>query len=461
MTTQNTSKIHKLAIGILFVLSIFMATVTLGTLTGYASTLNRADYQAELTPQWQATPTADYFATATAQPQTKQVSSSDTSILTYLPIIIRQIVQDQLVTAFGPVLDPVDPAGVVGQVSTPIIDPDTPTPPTSTPGPTTSPTPGPGSPTWTPTSKPTLSPTPMPTATRQLVSGGDLEDKDERNKWTGYSWRGYNLFFDGSEAPQAPDGAFSGDWYIWLGGATDGEGSVGNKEISYVQRQYTIPNPAKGQYKRYYLGHAARFQSYDSVCATTKYGSMGTDERSEMLAGYLRHTNANTVGMLDQFGVDLGGMIICVNKSGKSGCDSDAVEDLSGGKKAIYVVYYDLCSIGGGTDWQLFLFPIATETGGPNLAGKTVTVQIKVVTDVQLSSSVLVDDVAFWYGPPLPTPTPTPSTLSTEIQTQSRVHIGVPILVSDTPPDPGITGAQIIQTGEKKSTNPGNTNWSK
>jgi hypothetical protein len=263
----------------------------------------------------------------------------------------------------------------------------------------------------------------MPTATGILVPGGGFETESDRNGWFEFSLLDYNLIFDeDGGVPQAPGGAYEGSWYTWLGGD--------DSEISYIQRKFTVPSSPG--YPRYYLGYRARFQSYDPVCATTKYASMPQADRDKMLAGQLRHASPST---LDVFGVDLGGTIICVNQPGKSGCSNDAVKDIPGGK-AVYVVYYDLCDQANGTGWDLFLFPISSVTGPVELAGEEITVQIKTITDSQLSSSILIDNVSFIGGPPLPTP----STAS--ITTQETVHIGEPVLAPDFVPE--IIGAQII-----------------
>jgi hypothetical protein len=396
-------------------------------------------------------PTTDAFATPTpVLPQTGAQAEGDNGFFSvFLPLLFKSIFVEPLVAAYGPVLDPGQPGRVSGQVDVTLIpivtDPPNPTPPTATPGGSPTPNATLGTPTWTPSVKDTLTPTSMPTATRQLVPGGGLEKKEDREKWLAYSWREYDLFFKNGDLPQAPGGAFEGEWYMWLGGAGKSQNSaIGEKEIAYVERQFTFPDPNKQQYRRYYLGHQIRFQSYDSVCSTEKYSSMTTLARDEMLAGLLRHA---TPAMIDQFNVDLGGMIMCVNKSGRSGCSPENVEDLSGGRKAVYVAYYDLCKIGGGTSWSLFLFPIAFS---PELAGKSVTVQIKVISDRELSSSVLVDNVAYWFGPPLPTPTPRARTMDDpQPQTESNVVVLNPILAPDTPPSP--PGVQIIYPDTKEA----------
>lgn len=427
--TNTKQKVRKLVFIGLLIAPVFILLVTFSTLTGSASTARDDETQIEQVPVWQATPTADRFETPTpAAPDNLRTQDGNVFTL-FLPIITKfpGLFREPLLAVYGPITDPGIPSLDPRAQSTVVVDPGSPTPPTPAPGePTWTPTPGPGTPSATPTAKPSFTPTVMPTATEVLVPGGGVDTDSERAGWIEYSLRNYDLLFDeGDGLPQAPGGAYEGDGYIWLGGI--------DSEISYVQRSFTVPS----SYRRYYLGYFARFQSYDPVCATTKYASMLQADRDEMLAGQLRHA---TAGTLDIFGVDLGGTIICVNKSGRTGCNNDAVKDLSGGRKAVYVVYYDLCNVANGTGWTLSLFPISTASGGPELAGEEITVQIKTITDSQLSSSMLVDNVSFFAGPPLPTPTPTP--FGASIQTQETVLIGDPVLAPDIVPE--MTGAQIV-----------------
>ena len=443
MTNDAIKRVRKFAFINLFIASIIIFLITFRTLTGSASTIKNGANRSETSPSLQATPTADYFEAATPEaPIDTQNDNAGNFVTLFLPIIYKAIFQEPLVTVSGVVIDPPVPnaQSLIEPLSTVIIDPGEPTPPTPAPGePTWTPTPGPGTPSATPTPKPSLTPTSMPTATAELVPGGGFETSSDRSGWTQRSLLNYELLFDEDEGlPQAPGGAFEGDWYAWLGGD--------NNEISYIQREFVVPdNP---DYLRYYFAYRANFQSYDSVCATTKYSTMPINERDEMLAGHLRFA---TSGTLNIFGVDLGGTIICVNEPGQSGCSADNVKDLPGGRQAIYVVYYDLCNSGSGSGWDLFLFPISPVVGGPNLAGEEITVQIKTITDSQLSSSVLIDNVSYAAGPPLPTPS-TASLGGVAAQTQNEVHVGVPILAPDIIPQ--LTpGAQIIQS-ETKLTQP-------
>ncbi len=443
-------------------------------LTGYAASASNSDSAAAPTAvrvlDWEiqykspagsinATPEFDNFSVQLRQTnlitgaQTgDEVTSFSGSFLSFLPLILKfpVIIPYPSIDAFGPIMDPPVPLQSLGisastPPNTPIVDPPTPAPtstPTVPPGSTDTPTPPPGStdtPTPTVTPKPSLTPTNMPTATREIAEDGDFEDN--RGSWKEFSLLEYDLILGENEGdPQAPGGAYSGSWYVWLGGD--------NSEISYIERQFTVPDPDKGEYRRYFLGHRIQRQSYDSVCATDLYPTSSfpsPKDRDEFLAGHLRHA---TSGTLDKLGIDLGGMIVCVNESDRSGCSDSAVKSF-GGQKMVYVSYYDLCTVADGTGWYVFLFPIDPLAGfpGPTLYGENITVQIKTVADSQLASSILVDNVAWWEGPLLPTPTP--STASVQ-NNNPGIQIASPLLVSDTPPE--LSGARFVvdAAGQKK-----------
>lgn len=267
---------------------------------------------------------------------------------TFLPIL------------FGPIPNPPPPPTPTNTpTSTPTLTP-TPTPIGIPPGfgtSTVTPTP-----TLAPGLKPTLTPTPTPTATPQPLPNGSFESGS--NPWTEYSLKDYDLRFDTTSdtIPNTPFKAYDGDWLMWLGGDDD--------EISWVQRQVTVPAG------RGYLGFYAVLQSYDSVCASDRLPS-ATDR-----AGLLRYASTS---LMNTYGVDIGGVLVCQNVSGRSGCADSAVS-------YVEVSGYDLCSVPDTTGWILFLVPINS------FNNQTVTVQFKAATDSQLSSSVYIDKVA-WYNP--------------------------------------------------------------
>ncbi|RME97253.1 MAG: hypothetical protein D6768_20095, partial [Chloroflexi bacterium] len=239
----------------------------------------------------------------------------------------------------------------------------------------------------------TLTPTSTSTATPEIIPGGDFDSEIARISWTEFSLKDYPLFFDDKAAqpPYISGGSFSPDWAVWLGGD--------DNEISYIEGQVTVPT------NRNYVGHVVKLQSYDTVCASSKYNDL-------TLAGHLRYASANT---LNVFGVDIGGMLICENYSGRAGCGSaDAVR--------VLVTGYDLCNVPDATGWGIFAVPLFGP--GYDFRGKTVTLQIKALTDAQLSSSVFVDDVVWLDGPP--------TTVVTGLNIQSAgLQTLAPVLLTD------------------------------
>lgn len=478
---------HRVALVFFFLSPLLMIFSVYNTLNSYASS-SPPDKPQPVALQWQKTPQPDLNLAAEATPIPLDGQGTAAHFI-YLPIIHKSRILApgyDLLTAFGPIINPRQPDQVIGVVpaqDTPQVPPSpTPTQPPPTPGGSPTPNATLGTPTWTPTSKPTFTPTIMPTATAELVPNGDLESK--RDLWKQYSYLGYDdkseffpdgLFFDSDGIPEAPPQAFDGDWYAWLGGASG--------EIAYIERQLTVPNPANGAYRRYWLAHAIVRQSYDIACADTVYSYLGSPQKEEFLSGHLTFARPDT---LEKYGVDLGGMLVCVNKPGQSGCGDSAVQDVTVGgqiKKAVFVSYYELCQIANGTSWYAFLFPISNNTdypsllfpserfpnvtfsdGSTDLAGKTITLQIKVITDPDFpdeksASSVLVDNVMWVGGPPLPTPTPTPVGASAvQSQAVAPTATATPALVATPslpPPDADLDGAYFtpLQPDPDLSTN--------
>ncbi len=476
---KKSSLTYRVPLFFFFLSPLLMILAVYNTVNSHASSIFPAEPENQAVSQWQKTPAPQTDAADPATPVPLTSQETQTWVI-YLPVIHKSRILSPdygLIAASGPVINPRPPGQVAGGVmpaqDTPQIPPSpTPSQPTATPG--GQPTPGAGTPTWTPTSKPTFTATPMPTATPKLIPYGDLESN--RHLWRQYSYLGYTdgeffpdgLFFDSEGIPEAPPKAYDGDWYAWLGGDSG--------EISYIERQLTVPDPGKGEYRRYWLAHLLVRQSYDIACANDVYSFLGSPQREEFLSGHLTYATPAT---LDQYGVDLGGMLVCVNKPGAFGCNEDAVENvlnLNTGqtKKAIFVSYYELCQVANGTGWYVFLFPISNSTDYPNLlfpserfpnvrfsdgstdlAGKTITLQIKAITDPDApdensSSSVLVDDVMWFGGPPLPTPTPKPFSAGLELSPQNNppaptaTATALPIVAPHTISTQDTTGAYFL-----------------
>ncbi len=298
---------------------------------------------------------------------------SSTLRYVYLPII----------SSVPIVIDPTPPPPPPTKTTTPTpTETGTPTlvptpAPTNTPKPTTTPTATASTktPTSTYTPKPTafVSPTASRTPTPILLPNGNFEQGI--TYWNIYSLRGFSsdTIITQLNNPQLPFKAFEGEWATWLGGD--------DNEINYIQQTLTfaIPN------EQPYLAHEILIQSYDTHCAYSEYPYNRfdpTDSNLIMLSAHFK--SATDEGNLNDLGgLDLGGVIMTSLNTGEVG-----------------VGIYSLCNVVKPTGWDKFRVVFDTA----RFKGHYVNVRLQAITDYQLSSSVLIDNVVLQqsFFDPLP-----------------------------------------------------------
>ncbi|GEM_PF-3200654 len=281
----------------------------------------------------------------------------------YLPVIISSV---------PIVINPTPPPPPPTKTATPTpTNTGTATPfptvaPTKTLAPTKTPTPTVNTvtPTSTMTPKPTAfsSPTPSKTPTPLLLPNGDFERGE--TWWTIYSLRGYErdtILTENSRPIPLPSKPFAGSWSAWLGGE--------DNEINFIQQNLTFAVPMEQPY----LAHEIQIQSYDSHCAYNEYPYNRFDPNDPnllLLSIHFRDATSETLNNLG--GLDLGGVIITSLETGEVG-----------------VGIYSLCNVVKPLGWDKYKVVFDTA----KFRAHRVQVRLQVISDGQLSSSVLIDNV--------------------------------------------------------------------